>query len=115
MNDNSTGNTQTFTLTDNASGDQYVLPVLESSVGPASLMSENSTRIQDVLLMIQATHRQGAASPGLPILTVRREYYFTEDIRSRIWPNIQISRKFATFCFMANCQPQTKRLNLSMM
>ena len=34
MNDNSDANTQTFTLMDNASGDQYVLPVLESSVGP---------------------------------------------------------------------------------
>ena len=34
MNVNSGGNNQTFTLTDNESGEQYELPVLGSSVGP---------------------------------------------------------------------------------
>ena len=34
MNDKSGSNSQSFTLTDNSSGDQYELPVLEASVGP---------------------------------------------------------------------------------
>ena len=100
---------KTVTLTDDATGKSWKLPVLSGTTGPDVIDIRKFYGETGMFTFDPGFTSTGAANPKSLLSTATRAFFFIAAIRSISWRKRAIFLKLPIFCNTANCRTKRRK------